>query len=375
MDCEFDVTIIGAGVVGLAVAERLARPGREVCVLERHAAFGQETSSRNSEVVHSGIYDPADSLKTRLCVRGREILYALCRERSIPHARRGKLVVAAGPGERPDLEALLANGRRNGVEDLVLLDRVELARLEPNLRGEAALLSPSTGIVDSHALMRHFEGTARGRGVSFLYNAEAVGLEPGGGGFTVRIREGDGSSSFRSRVVVNAAGLQADRVAALAGIDPDRAGLRIHPCKGEYFRLRRRAATAVERLVYPVPRLESGGLGVHITVDLQGCLKLGPNAFYVPAPDYEVDAGHRAFFYESARAYLPRVVPEDIEPDMAGVRPKLRGPGDGFRDFVIRREDGRGLPGLVNLAGIESPGLTAAPAIAEMVAGLVAEVL
>lgn len=375
MDCEFDVTIIGAGVVGLAVAAALARPGRDVCVVERHAAFGQETSSRNSEVIHSGIYYPADSLKTRLCVRGRELLYALCRDRGIPHARRGKLVVAARPEERPDLEALLANGRRNGVEDLVLLEGGALAKLEPNLRGEAALLSPSTGIIDSHALMRHFEGAARQGGAAFLYNAGVVGLDPVGGGFDVRVRDREETDGFRSRVVVNAAGLRADRVAALAGIDPDRAGLRIHPCKGEYFRLRRRAATAVERLVYPVPRIKAGGLGVHVTVDLQGGLKLGPNAFYVSAFDYDVDPGHRAFFFEAARAYLPAVDPDDLTPDMAGIRPKLQGPGDGFRDFVIRRETALGLPGLISLAGIESPGLTAAPAIGEIVAGLVAEVL
>jgi L-2-hydroxyglutarate oxidase LhgO len=375
MDCEFDVTIIGAGVVGLAAAAALARPGREVCVLERHDAFGRETSSRNSEVIHAGLYNPPDSLKTKLCVRGREMLYDLCRERGIPHARTGKLVVATGPDECPDLETLLAAGRRNGVEDLVLLDGAGLARLEPNLRGRAALLSPSTGIVDSHALMGCFEGAARGRGVSFLYNTEAVGLEAERDGFTVRVHERDGTSAFRSRAVVNAAGLEADKVAALAGIDPGRAGLRIHPCKGEYFRLRRRAATAVGRLVYPVPRLESGGLGVHITVDLQGGLKLGPSAFYVPAPDYAVDPGHRDVFFRSARAFLPAVEPDDIEPDMAGVRPKLQGPGDGFRDFVIRREDALGLPGLLTLAGIESPGLTAAPAIAEMVAELVAEIL
>ena len=375
MDCEFDVTIIGAGVVGLAVAAACVRPGREVCVVERHPAFGRETSSRNSEVIHSGIYDPTESLKTRLCVRGRELFYALGRDRGIPCARTGKLVVAARADEAPELEELLANGRRNGVEDLVLLDGAELARLEPNLRGAAALLSPSTGIIDSHALMRHFEGRAREAGAAFLYNTEAVGLDPVAAGFDLRVREQGETGRFRSRMVVNSAGLESDRVAALAGIDPGRAGLRIHPCKGEYFRLRRRAATAVGRLVYPVPRLESGGLGVHITVDLQGGLKLGPNAFYVPAPDYEVDPGHGALFLEAARAFLPGIEPDDVSPDQAGVRPKLQGPGESFRDFVIRRETDLGLPGLVDLAGIESPGLTAAPAIGEMVAGLIAEVL
>lgn len=253
MDCEFDVTIIGAGVVGLAVAADIAGPGREICVVERHPTFGRETSSRNSEVIHSGIYYPSDSLKTRLCIRGRELLYDLCRRQAIPHARTGKLVVAARPEEVADLEELLGNGRRNGVEDLVLLAKDEIQRLEPNIRGEAALHSPSTGIVDSHGLMRYFEGAARSRGVSFLYNTEAVGLDPARDGLSVRVREGASISGFRSRVVINSAGLEADRVAALSGIDPDRTGLRIHPCKGEYFKLRRRPATAVSRPIYPIP--------------------------------------------------------------------------------------------------------------------------
>jgi L-2-hydroxyglutarate oxidase LhgO len=376
MDYSFDVTIIGAGVVGLAVAARLARPGREVCVVERHDGFGRETSSRNSEVVHSGIYYPPDSLKTKLCLRGRLLTYELCERHGIRFARTGKLVVAARPDEVPDLEELLRNGRRCGVEDLVVLDKSELARLEPNVCGEAALWSPSSGIVDSHGLMRHYEGRARTNEAAFFYNAEAVGLEPAGADYRVSIRQAGETLDVRSRVVVNSAGLESDRVAALAGIDVDRAGYRIRPCKGEYFRLRRRAAaTAVDRLVYPVPRLESGGLGVHVTIDFQGQLKLGPNAFYVSALDYEVDPGHRFQFYESARVLLPRVEPDDVEPDQAGIRPKLQGPGEGFRDFIVRREDDRGLVGLVDLVGIESPGLTAAPAIAERVESLIQDLL
>jgi len=376
MDASFDVTIIGAGVVGLAVAARLARPGLEVCVVERRDGFGREASSRNSEVVHSGIYYPPDSLKTRFCIRGQILTYELCERHGIRCARTGKLVVAARADEVPDLEELLRNGRRCGIADLVVLSKAELARLEPNVRGEAALWSPSSGIVDSHGLMRHYEGRARTNEALFLYNAEAVGLEPDGTGFRVSIRQARETLDVRSRVVVNSAGLESDRVAALAGIDVDRAGYRIRPCKGEYFRLRRRAAaTAVDRLVYPVPRLESGGLGVHVTIDLQGQLKLGPNAFYVSELDYEVDPGHRLQFYEAARPLLPRVELDDIAPDLAGIRPKLQGPGEGFRDFVVRREDDRGLAGLVDLVGIESPGLTAAPAIAERVDALVREIL
>jgi len=375
MDCDFDVTIIGAGIVGLAVAASVARPDLEVCVVERHDGFGQETSSRNSEVIHSGIYYPPDSLKTRLCIRGRAMIYEICEKNGIPHARMGKLVVAARPEEVPDLDELARNGRRSGVEDLVLLSKDELAKLEPNVRGEAALLSPSAGIVDSHGLMRYLEGTARSRGASFLYNRDAVGLDPDGEAFTVRIREGMETLDFRTRTVVNAAGLASDRIASLAGIDPDRAGYRIRPCKGEYFRLRRRAGTAVNRLIYPIPRLDSGGLGVHVTVDLQGEMKLGPNAFYVATLDYDIDPGHRDQFYESTRPYLPLIEPDDIEPAMAGIRPKLQGEGEGFRDFVICREEDRGLPGLVNLIGIESPGLTAAPAIGELTARLLAEIL
>jgi L-2-hydroxyglutarate oxidase LhgO len=375
MDYSFDVAVIGAGVVGLAVAASVARPGLEVCVVERHDGFGQETSSRNSEVVHSGIYYPPDSLKARLCIRGRALIYELCEKSGIPHVRMGKLVVAARPEEVSDLEELARNGRLSGVNDLVLLSKDEMAKLEPNVRGEAALLSPSAGIVDSHGLMRYFEGAARSRGATFLYNTNVVGLDPDPRGFTVRIRERAEALAFRARAVVNCAGLESDRMASFAGIDPDRAGYRIRPCKGEYFRLRRRPATSVGRLIYPVPRLESGGLGVHITIDLQGEMKLGPNAFYVAAIDYDVDPGHRNQFYESARPYLPFIEPDDIEPSLAGIRPKLQGEGEGFRDFVIRREEDKGLPGLVNLIGIESPGLTAAPAIGELAAGLVREIL
>ncbi|MDH4196217.1 MAG: NAD(P)/FAD-dependent oxidoreductase [Candidatus Aminicenantes bacterium] len=371
MSFDFDVAVVGAGVVGLAVAAELAGAGREICVIERHAACGQETSSRNSEVIHSGIYYPPGTLKARLCVEGKRLLYDLCAARGLPHRRTGKLVVAADEGEVRDLEALAANGRRNGVDDLALLTRAELGRMEPRVRGAAALWSPSTGILSAHDLMRDLAGRAREKGVAFLLNAEVVGLEPAAGGWRVAVREGGALQDVHARRVVNSAGLRSDAVAGLAGVDVNEAGYTLRFNKGEYFRLRRRPETTVERLVYPVPYGEGGWLGVHITVDLQGEIKLGPSAFDVDDLDYSVDPAHAQDFHTAGRRYLPDLRLEDIQPDMAGIRPKLGPRGDeGFRDFVIREESDRGLAGLVNLIGIESPGLTAALAIAATVRAL-----
>jgi len=371
MSHDFEVAVIGAGVVGLAVAAELAGSGRDVCVIERHAAIGQETSSRNSEVIHSGIYYPPGSLKARLCVEGKRLLYDFCAVRVLPHRRTGKLVVAAEEREVRDLEALAANGRRNEVDDLAILTQAELAVMEPRVRGVAALWSPSTGIISAHDLMRDLAGRAREKDAAFLFNAEVVGLEPAAGGWRVAVREGGALQNMRARHVVNSAGLRSDAVAGLAGVDVDEAGYRLRFNKGEYFRLRRRPETTVEHLIYPVPYDEGGWLGVHITVDLQGEVKLGPSAFDVDDLDYSVDPVHAREFHAAGRRYLPGLQLEDLQADMAGIRPKLGPRGDEeFRDFIIREESDRGLAGLINLVGIESPGLTAALAIAVYVRSL-----
>jgi L-2-hydroxyglutarate oxidase LhgO len=366
---EADVLVVGAGVVGLAVAAALARRGRDVVVLERRRGVAQETSSRNSQVIHAGIYYPEGSAKARLCVRGRELLYARCRAHGIPHRALGKVIVATEPAEIAVLEELARRGTRNGAPGLELIDAAALARREPQVRALAALLSPRTGIVDAHALCLSFAAEAEAHGATVALQSELVAAEPLPGGFRVEVRGPDGAcASARCAALVNAAGLDADRVAAAAGLDVERAGYRLHPCKGDYFAVAPGAPLRVTGLVYPVHG--AAGLGIHVTVDLAGRLRLGPDATYVDAIGYAVDAGKAEAFAAAARRYLPDLRTEWLSPDQAGVRPKLAGPGEPFRDFVVAEESARGRPGLVSLVGIESPGLTAAPAIAEEVARL-----
>ncbi|MBI2916863.1 MAG: NAD(P)/FAD-dependent oxidoreductase [Chloroflexi bacterium] len=370
---DTEVTVVGAGVVGLAVAARLAASGHKVLVLEKREGFGLETSSRNSQVIHAGINDPPDSLKARLCVEGRSMLYQLCQAHSVGNRRLGKMVVASTEDEVPRLEVMCARGQANGVDDLRLLTRREVAVLEPNVRAVAALLSPSTGVVDAWALMRLFAAQARDRGATLAFHSEVVGLGPAGEGWRVSVLEPEGAFTFQSRTVVNCAGLWSDHIAALAGIDVDQAGYRLHYCKGEFFAFTPRPDTRLDHLVYPTPEVDAAGLGIHTIQDVEGVSRLGPSIEYVDRLDYQVDVSHREAFLQAARRYLPGLEEADLSPDFAGIRPKLAGPGEGFRDFIIRHEADRGLPGLVNLVGIESPGLTASPAIARHVAGLLQE--
>ena len=368
---DVSLTVVGAGVVGLAVAARLAPRFADLVILERHARHGQETSSRNSEVIHAGMYYPTGSLKARLCVAGNLRLYELCERHAIPHRRTGKLITAATREEQPALERLLALGTANGVL-LRLLTADEALALEPNIRSAGALLSPTTGVVSAHGLMDHLLQEARAAGAVFQPHTELVGIDRSGSDYRLTVRSAGELESFSSERVVNAAGLEADTVAGLAGIDLASASYRQHYCKGSYFSVRAGKAAQVSRLVYPVPGQLS--LGVHAVVDLNGRLKFGPGVEYLPERrlDYSVDEGKRAAFGEAVRHILPGIADEDLAPDISGIRPKLQGPGEGFRDFVIAEESGRGLPGFVNLIGVDSPGLTSAPAIADHVATLVA---
>jgi L-2-hydroxyglutarate oxidase LhgO len=368
-----DVTIIGAGVIGLAIAAKLARANRQVYVLEKNEGFGLETSSRHSGVIHAGIYYPKDSLKARLCVAGNRILYDLCQKYNIGHKRLGKLIVAVNDDERGELEVLLERGRGNGAEGLRMLSRRELGRMEPNVAGVAAMLSPSTGIIDSHRLMQYFIAKAGEGGAQIAYRNKVVGITKTADGYEVTVEDSSGESSFITTTLVNSAGLYSDRIAETAGIDIDGAGYRLHYCKGEYFSLRKRPETKVKRLIYPVPPSDITGVGIHITRDLEGRMRLGPDIEYVDKLDYSVDSRDQKLFCISVRKLLPALEYEDLAPEMAGIRPKLQEPGEKIRDFVISDEGDKGLPGLVNLIGIESPGLTAAPAIAEYVGELVEE--
>jgi L-2-hydroxyglutarate oxidase LhgO len=342
-------------------------------VIERNDSFGRETSSRNSEVIHAGIYYPAGSLKARLCVRGREMLYQRLAKTRIPHRRCGKLLVATSAAEAEQLEAIVQRAAANGVDDLEPLSGERARALEPQVKAVAALLSPSTGIIDSHRLMRHLFSQTRRSGGEIVYQTTVERIKPrSGGGFDLVVRYPDGEEdTFSSSRVVNCAGLGADRLAASAGIDIDACGYRLHLWKGEYFSCHAPEGF-IQRLVYPVPLPNTVGLGIHATVDLAGRIKFGPNATYLPDGelDYQVDADRRDEFYRAAVRYLPALEPDWLQPEMAGIRPKLQKPGDGVKDFLINEESDKGLPGLVNCVGIESPGLTSCLAIADYVADL-----
>lgn len=360
------VTVVGAGVVGLAAAARLAKRFPELVIVERRERHGTETSSRNSEVVHGGIYYPAGSLKARLCVRGRALLYELCERAGIPHRRLGKLIVAMSEAETPELERLLALGTRNGVP-LTLVSREECRRLEPAVPAVAGLHSPATGIVSAHGLMDALLGEARSRGALLQPRAELVAIERRDHDYRIELRTPSGTETLTSERVVNAAGLEADRVAALAGIDLAAARYRLHWWKGSYFAVGDAKARLLSRLVYPVP--EHTSLGVHAVLGLEGRLRFGPDAEHLEDRrlDYGVAESKRAAFTRAVRRLVPAIGELDLRPDIAGIRARLQGPGEGFRDFVIAEESARGLPGLVNLIGIDSPGLTSALAVAEQV--------
>jgi L-2-hydroxyglutarate oxidase LhgO len=365
------ITIIGAGVVGLAVACRLGETYKNIILLEQHDGFGRETSSRNSEVIHAGFYYPQDSLKARLCVSGNRMMYDLCDAHAIPHKKTGKIVVANTGREIEKLHFLLAQGEKNGVPGCTLLTKDMVKTLEPSVDAQLGLLSPSTGIVDTHLLMKHFETRSLLLGVTIGYNCRVTRLARDVLGYVVTLLDADNEEmEIGSEIVINCAGLKSDAVAAMAGIDTEKASYVIHPCKGEYFNVSNRHRGRLSRLVYPAPTPIS--LGVHAVLKLDGSLKLGPNAFYVgPSADYDVDPSHQKDFFDAARSYLPFLAFDDLSPDMSGIRPKIQTKNGAFRDFEIRQEQDRGFPNLINLVGIESPGLTAAPAIAEHVCDMV----
>jgi L-2-hydroxyglutarate oxidase LhgO len=360
------LTVVGAGVAGLAVAARLAPRFPGLVVLERRDRHGTEASSRNSEVVHAGLYYPAGSLKAVHCVRGKQLLYETCARLGIPHRRTGKIVVATVAEEEPELDALLERGRGNGVE-LERLTAAQCRRLEPNVRAVAGLLSSSTGIVSAHGLMDALLQEARGAGALLQTRAELVGLDRRDRGYRLTVRTPGGTEAITSERVVNAAGLESDRVAALAGIDPDASGYRLHWWKGSYFAVASAKARLLSRLVYPVPTPVH--LGIHAVLGLDGRLRFGPDAHHVPERhlDFTVDEGRRAAFGADVRRLVPDIADDDLTPDLAGIRARLQAPGEGFRDFVVAEESGRGLPGLVNMVGIDSPGLTSSLSLAEAV--------
>ncbi|MFH0946434.1 MAG: NAD(P)/FAD-dependent oxidoreductase [Planctomycetota bacterium] len=372
---ETTATVIGAGVVGLAVARELSSRG-SVLVLEREDGIGRGVSSRNSEVVHAGLYYRPGSLKARLSVEGRRMIEAWAGGGSFPYRRVGKLLVATSEEEAAQLEALSETARENGVDDLRPLSASEVTRIEPDVRALTGFLSPSTGIVDSHGLMRYLLRSAQGNGAQIAFCCRVREIRVLKPGFELILNEHGKEQRLRTRFLVNAAGLESDRLAQQVGLDLETERLRHRFCRGEYFQLTPSCPVRVGRLVYPVP-VRGGHLGIHLTVDLQGGMRLGPSLEFMEetgladrVEDYRQDDRLRASFLKAARRYLPALNADHLAPGGVGIRPRLAGPTEGERDFYIREEGARGLPGLVNCIGIDSPGLTAAPAIGRHVAGL-----
>jgi L-2-hydroxyglutarate oxidase LhgO len=369
---DADITIIGAGVVGLAIAEKVSETHNNVFLIEKHLTFGQETSSRNSEVIHAGIYYTRDSLKAKLCVEGKWLIYNYCKKYDIPFNNCGKLIVATSEEEISVIEGIRQTAFKNGVDDLLVLEREQISELEPNIFALKALFSPSTGIIDSHTLMKRYETNSYHNGCQIVYGSEVTGISQIENGYKIGLFDADKKNySFTTRIIINSAGLTSDKISELVGIRDD--SLKILFCKGEYFRINPPKNRLINRLIYPVPHQNMEGIGIHVTIDMGGGVKLGPDVKYLESNiyDYKLTASKQEEFYNSAKKFLPFLEFDDIAPEMAGIRPKIQKPGEPLRDFYIMEETNRGYPGFINLIGMESPGLTSSLAIAKYVNGLI----
>jgi L-2-hydroxyglutarate oxidase LhgO len=367
MLADIETIVVGAGVVGLAIARALALRGHEVMVLEQHGVVGSETSSRNSEVIHAGIYYPPGSLRARLCVEGKRQLYRFCAENGVPHDRCGKLVVATTEDEVPRLAAIRETAIANGVDDLVPLSAQEARRLEPEVACAGALLSPSTGIIDSHGFMLALQGHAEANGAQLVLNSPVSGLHTQGEGlFAVEVG-GEAAGAITCRNLVLSAGLHATRLARLIAYPSGYVPPETHFAKGQYYALEGRSPFS--RHIYPLPH--GAWLGLHATVDLSGRCKFGPDLAWIPVIDYSFAPERLDALLASVRAYYPGLRPDRLHPDYTGIRPKLYREGEAVPDFAVHGAARHGLAGLVMLFGIESPGLTAALALGEEVAELI----
>jgi L-2-hydroxyglutarate oxidase LhgO len=361
MTDKLDCVVVGAGVVGLAIARSVARSGRQVVVLDAESQIGTHSSSRNSEVIHAGIYYPEKSLKARLCVRGRDMLYRYCATHGIAHQRIGKLIVATGEAELPKLDALRQQAALNGVDDLQFITAEEARKIEPNVESVGALLSPSTGIVDSHALMTALQAELEESDGVVVLNSRVSNVNPFEDGIEFQV----GDERFECVTLINSAGLGAVELMSDALCLADNAPT-MHLAKGHYFSYQGKSPFG--HLIYPLP--SGGGLGIHATNDLAGVARFGPDVIWVDSLDYEFDESRKADFVAAIKNYFPDLDADRLIPGYTGIRPKLHGPDEPAPDFLIQGERDHGVRGLVNLMGIESPGLTASLAIAEHVYGL-----
>jgi len=367
---DVKITIIGAGVIGLAIAAELSKEFDDVFVIEKNEKFGQETSSRNSEVIHAGIYYETGSLKASLCVEGAKLLYEFCAAYGVPHKKIGKIIIAADEREGVLLQDIYEKARKNGASEISIIDGATTRKMEKSVNAFCALHSPNTGIIDSHFLMKTLYAQAEAARAQIVFNTEISGVGKNrAGGYALKIK--GGTDEFFTRMVINCAGLHADKVAAMAGIETQAAGYKIHYCKGTYFSYLKKSP--VNMLVYPLPQEHLAGLGIHATLDMAGRLRFGPDVEYVGEISYAIDERKRGDFFLGASKIIKGIEEESLSPDMCGIRPKIG--RDGFRDFIIAHEGERDLPRFINLIGIESPGLTASLAIARYVKGMVSDVI
>jgi len=370
---KVDVIIIGAGAVGLAVAETVSRlhPDKEIILLEKWKKFGQETSGRNSEVIHGGMYYPTGSLKAKLCVKGNKMLYEYCSAHNVSHQKIGKIIITRNAEEEDAVKNIYEQGQKNGVPGLRYLTQAEVNKMEPSIFATGALFSETTGIISAHELMQSLERQATENGVMIAYDHNVKKVEKTANGYAVHFVNYEGEDALECEYLFNCMGLYSDMIPEQLGIDIDKEGYRIYPVKGEYFSISASKGKLMSHLIYPPPQKKLKSLGTHVTKSLDGMAKLGPSAFYVKSKeDYHVDHSHLEEFYQAAHSYLPFIERDDLEADMSGIRPKNQAPDAPWADFIICNEEKHGLPNLIDLVGIESPGLTASLAIAEYAVSL-----
>ena len=362
---KVNVLIIGAGVIGFAVGKVLSEEFEDVVIVEQEKSFGRHTSSRNSEVIHSGIYYPQNSLKARFCLEGNEMLYDFAKNHNIPHKKTGKIVVVTSEEELPSLYELKENGEKNHVLGLSIIDESECKKLEPQITAIKGLFVPSTGIIDTHKLMQKLESESEKNDAFVVYDMKVISIRKTDKTYIVEFSDGE---IFEANILINCAGLICEEIAKMVGIDTIKNNLKIHWCKGEYFRTTK--IKDIDHLVYPLPDPRGISLGIHLVIDLNGEIRFGPSAYYVDELDYAMTDKYKKDFFDSVSKYI-KIDEKNLNMDDCGIRAKLQGPNDNFRDFHIKEETEKGYPNFINLMGIDSPGLTSCLSIAEEVKRIV----